>query len=82
MSMVDTVTENVSTFHNNLSGSTMRADKKWTTKDIPDQTDRKATVTGANTGIGFETAKALTAAGAEVKLACRSATNGQDAVNR
>jgi NAD(P)-dependent dehydrogenase (short-subunit alcohol dehydrogenase family) len=56
--------------------------KKWTTQDMPDQSGRIAIVTGANTGIGFETAKALAAAGAEVTLACRNATKGQDAVGR
>jgi NAD(P)-dependent dehydrogenase (short-subunit alcohol dehydrogenase family) len=60
----------------------MKTEKKWTAKDIPDQTGRKAIVTGANTGIGFETAKALAVAGAEVTLACRSATKGEDALNR
>jgi WW domain-containing oxidoreductase len=37
-------------------------------------------VTGANTGIGFETARSLAAAGARVILACRSAEKGQVAV--
>ena len=31
---------------------------KWTLADMPDQTGRIAVVTGANTGIGFETAAA------------------------
>ena len=35
----------------------------WTTADIPDQTGRTAVITGANTGLGFETAKALAAGG-------------------
>ena len=35
----------------------------WTTADIPDQTGRVAVITGANTGLGFETAKALAAKG-------------------
>ena len=34
---------------------------KWTTADIPDQTGRIAIITGANTGLGFETAAALAA---------------------
>ncbi len=32
--------------------------KKWTLEQMPDQTGRVAIVTGANTGIGFETAAA------------------------
>ena len=40
----------------------------WNTADIPDQTGRTAVITGANTGIGFETAAALAAKGA----ACRA----------
>ena len=31
--------------------------KAWTFDDIPDQTGREVIVTGANTGIGFETAQ-------------------------
>ena len=34
-------------------------------------------VTGANTGIGYETAKGLAVLGAEVILACRSAERGK-----
>lgn len=55
---------------------------RWTFDDIPDQSGRKVIVTGANTGIGFETAKALAARGAEAVLACRSAPRGQEAVDR
>ncbi len=33
----------------------------WTTNDIPDQTGRTAVITGANTGLGYETAAALAA---------------------
>ncbi|HEY8057755.1 MAG TPA: oxidoreductase [Acidimicrobiales bacterium] len=43
----------------------------WSTKDIPDQTGRTAVVTGANGGLGLETAEALAAAGATVVLAAR-----------
>jgi NAD(P)-dependent dehydrogenase (short-subunit alcohol dehydrogenase family) len=50
--------------------------------DIPDQRGRSAVVTGANSGIGFETARALAAKGARVVLACRSEERGRDAERR
>ena len=54
----------------------------WTAADIPDQTGRIAVVTGANTGLGFETAKALAAGGANVVLAVRNVDKGKDAATR
>ena len=44
----------------------------WTASDIPSQEGRNVVVTGANTGIGYETALALYLAGANVTLACRN----------
>ena len=44
----------------------------FTADDIPDLTGRRAIVTGANSGTGFETAKALAARGADVIVAARS----------
>ncbi|MBV9720940.1 MAG: SDR family NAD(P)-dependent oxidoreductase [Mycobacterium sp.] len=55
---------------------------KWTTADIPDQTGRVAVITGANTGLGYETALALAGHGAHVVLAVRNVDKGKDAVAR
>ena len=56
--------------------------RKWTEKDIPDQTERIAIVTGANSGIGYETARALARKGAKVILAIRNMDAGSSAVDR
>ncbi len=45
-----------------------------------DLTGRRAIVTGANSGIGFETALGLADLGAEVVLACRSEVRGEAAL--
>jgi NAD(P)-dependent dehydrogenase (short-subunit alcohol dehydrogenase family) len=55
---------------------------KWTTADIPDQAGRVAVITGANTGLGYETALALAAHGAHVVLAVRNLDKGKDAISR
>ena len=44
----------------------------WTISDIPDLSGKVAVVTGANSGLGFESAKALAGAGAHVIMAARS----------
>ncbi len=54
----------------------------WTTADIPDLTGRTAIVTGANSGLGFESALALARSGAEVVLACRDEAKGTAALER
>ncbi|MDT0543688.1 MULTISPECIES: oxidoreductase [unclassified Streptomyces] len=51
----------------------------WTISDIPDQSGRTAVVTGANSGLGLATAKALAGAGAHVVLAIRDPKRGEDA---
>ncbi|MGV9797355.1 SDR family NAD(P)-dependent oxidoreductase [Mycobacterium sp. NPDC003449] len=55
---------------------------KWTTESIPSQAGRVAVITGANTGLGYETARALAAAGARVVLAVRNPDKGANASRR
>ncbi len=55
----------------------------WTQADMPDQTGRIAVVTGANGGLGLETAKALAGHGAHVVMAVRNqekAATAQDEI--
>jgi len=54
--------------------------RRWTGDQIADQTGRVAVVTGANSGVGYETAKALAARGAAVVVASRSERRGTLAV--
>ncbi|MEV2212450.1 oxidoreductase [Streptomyces sp. NPDC050997] len=54
----------------------------WSEKDVPDQSGRVAVVTGANSGIGYVTARELARRGARVVLACRSEARGTAAVDR
>ena len=53
---------------------------EWSLRDIPDQHGRRAVVTGATGGLGYEVALALAGAGAEVILAGRNAAKGRDAL--
>lgn len=52
---------------------------QWTTAEIPDQTGKIAIITGANTGLGYETALALAQKGAHVVMACRNTQKAEAA---
>jgi NAD(P)-dependent dehydrogenase (short-subunit alcohol dehydrogenase family) len=49
---------------------------------VPDQTGRTVVVTGANSGLGFQVAQRLAAAGAHVVLAVRNEDRGEEAAAR
>jgi NAD(P)-dependent dehydrogenase (short-subunit alcohol dehydrogenase family) len=50
---------------------------RWTTADIPDLTGRVVVVTGASSGVGAASARALAGAGAKVILAVRDQAKGE-----
>ncbi|MFE2242614.1 oxidoreductase [Streptomyces virginiae] len=55
---------------------------RWTPDSIPGQSGRLVVVTGANSGIGYVTARELARRGAHVVLACRSQERGREALER
>jgi NAD(P)-dependent dehydrogenase (short-subunit alcohol dehydrogenase family) len=54
----------------------------WTAADIPDQGDRLAVVTGANSGLGLATARELARAGARVVIASRDTDKANGAATQ
>ena len=61
---------------------TRKGNRKWTVDDIGTQQGKTAIITGANSGIGFEAAKALAAHGATIVLACRDHAKAREAAGR
>lgn len=48
--------------------------------DVPDQTGKTVFITGANTGIGYDTARVLADRGAKILLGCRSESRANEAI--
>ncbi|MGP3987153.1 oxidoreductase [Streptomyces sp. 3N207] len=58
----------------------MTPEQRWTIEQIPDQTGRIFVVTGANSGLGLATTRALARRGGHVVLAVRDEEKGRQAV--
>ena len=56
--------------------------RRWGAGDVPDQTGRIALVTGANSGLGLQTALGLARAGSRVLMTSRSPERGEAALRR
>ena len=60
----------------------MGKEKQWDEKLMLDQSGKVVIITGAGSGLGFETARALAEKGARVVLAVRNTEKGDDAASR
>ncbi|MDT0611153.1 oxidoreductase [Streptomyces lancefieldiae] len=58
----------------------MTQQQRWTAEQIPDQTERVFVVTGANSGLGLATTRAVSRRGGHVILAVRDEEKGRRAV--
>ena len=54
----------------------------WKTSNMPDLTGKTALITGANSGLGYYTAKALAEKNAHVIVACRSLEKANQSIKR
>ncbi len=57
----------------------MSNQKYWTAQDIPDQSGKLIVITGANSGLGYESGLALARKGAHIVMACRNLGKGEAA---
>ncbi|MDP2308415.1 MAG: oxidoreductase [Pseudomonadota bacterium] len=54
----------------------------WTLDNLPDLSDRTLVITGANSGLGWETTRMLAVRGARVVMACRNQEKAREAMGR
>jgi NAD(P)-dependent dehydrogenase (short-subunit alcohol dehydrogenase family) len=66
-------------FNRHEENKTMANHKAWTEAQVPNMTGKVAIVTGANSGIGYETARVLAQRGATAIMACRSLSKANEA---
>ena len=59
----------------------MSKNNHWTAKDIPDLSGKVTIITGANSGIGYDTARELAKKNATVIMACRNTEKGEAAAH-
>ena len=57
-------------------------DHQWDAADVPNQSGKTFVITGANSGIGFETARFLAGRGARLVMAVRRPAAGEEAADR
>jgi len=55
--------------------------EKWTAQNIPDMSDKVVIITGANSGLGYESTLALVKKKATVIMACRNLEKAQSALD-
>ena len=65
-----------------MGGFPMPPTDPWTAAAIPDLSGKTFIVTGGNSGLGFETARALARRGARVVIACRNPEKASAAIAR
>jgi NAD(P)-dependent dehydrogenase (short-subunit alcohol dehydrogenase family) len=56
--------------------------EKWMKENVPDLKGKRIVVTGANSGLGFVLSRIFAGKGAELTMACRNLTKGEDALKK